>query len=104
MSEIVALKKKAIKFREKNCRFVVTEFVKTCDELVIDCSSCSQYQAEIPRFKICKPVRVCKACFDSLSAEKTQTQKLLSNSQQKSTNPTSQPLPTKTLTASPKKS
>ena len=90
---------------KKNSGFVDSGFVKTCDELVIDCSSCSQYQAEIPRFKICKPVRVCKACFDSLSAEKTQTQKLLSNSQQKSTtNPTSQPLPTKTLTASPKKS
>ena len=89
---------------EKKSNFVDLGFVKTCDELVIDCSSCSQYQAEIPRFKICKPARVCKACFDSLSAEKTQTQKSLSNSQQKSTNPTSQPLPTKTLTASPKKS
>jgi hypothetical protein len=91
---------------EKKSNFVDLGFVKTCDELVIDCSSCSQYQAEIPRFKICKPARVCKACFDSLSAEKTQTTQKLSNSQQKLTNPTSQPplLPTTATTASPKKS
>ena len=30
------------------------------------CSSCSQYQAEIPRLKIMQPVRVCKSCHDSL--------------------------------------
>ena len=41
---------------------------RSCGQLF--CSSCSQYQAEIPRFKICKPVRVCKACYDSLIAEK----------------------------------
>jgi hypothetical protein len=30
------------------------------------CSSCSQYQADIPRLKIMQPVRVCKPCHDSL--------------------------------------
>ncbi len=30
------------------------------------CSSCSQYQAEIPRLKIMHPVRVCKPCKDRL--------------------------------------
>ena len=33
------------------------------------CSSCSQYKKEIPRMKIHQPVRVCKACLESLSSE-----------------------------------
>ncbi len=33
------------------------------------CSSCSQYQAEIPRLKIHQPVRVCKTCRDELFEE-----------------------------------
>jgi len=33
------------------------------------CSSCSQYQAEIPRMKIHQPVRVCKPCLDQLSSQ-----------------------------------
>ena len=35
------------------------------------CSSCSQYQAEIPRLKILQPVRVCKTCHDSETSQKT---------------------------------
>ena len=30
------------------------------------CSSCSQYQAEIPRLNILQPVRVCKSCHNHL--------------------------------------
>ena len=33
------------------------------------CSSCSQYKKEIPRMKIHQPVRVCKACLQSLNSE-----------------------------------
>ena len=43
------------------------------------CSSCSQYQAEIPRLKILQPVRVCKSCHDGLTNDKV-TKKNLSKS------------------------
>ena len=33
------------------------------------CSSCSQYQAEIPRMKIHQPVRVCKPCHGHLTTD-----------------------------------
>ena len=33
------------------------------------CSSCSQYQAEIPRLNILQPVRVCKSCHNHLKAK-----------------------------------
>jgi len=41
---------------------------RNCGQLY--CSSCSKWSHEIPKFKISKPVRVCKACYDSLTAEK----------------------------------
>ena len=37
------------------------------------CSSCSQYQAEIPRLKIMQPVRVCKPCHVDLTKAVKQT-------------------------------
>jgi hypothetical protein len=46
------------------------------------CSSCSQYQAEIPRLKIMQPVRVCKPCHTNLT--KTKRPKLNSGSSRSS--------------------
>ena len=40
---------------------------RACGKLF--CSSCSQYQSEIPKMKILQKVRVCKSCFDQLRAE-----------------------------------
>ena len=37
------------------------------------CSSCSQYQAEIPRLRIMQPVRVCKPCHNELTTVKVHT-------------------------------
>ena len=48
------------------------------------CSSCSQYQAEIPRLKILQPVRVCKSCHNDLTNVKTTKTKSRSLSTPKS--------------------
>eukprot|EP00094_Tigriopus_californicus_P005213 TCALIF_05026-PB protein Name:"Similar to WDFY3 WD repeat and FYVE domain-containing protein 3 (Homo sapiens)" AED:0.04 eAED:0.04 QI:7/0.93/0.68/1/1/1/16/134/3650 len=43
---------------------------RACGKLF--CSSCSQYQASIPKMKILQKVRVCKPCFDQLKASPNQ--------------------------------
>ena len=40
---------------------------RACGKLF--CSSCSQYQANIPKLKIHHNVRVCKPCHDSLKSD-----------------------------------
>ena len=52
-----ALKESKKKFREKNCRFVVTEFVKTCDEFVTDQATWPCLMASSLRWKTMIPRR-----------------------------------------------
>jgi hypothetical protein len=49
-------------------RFTIYErrhHCRNCGRLY--CSSCSRYQADIPRLSIHQPVRVCRACFTELN-------------------------------------
>ena len=48
------------------------------------CSSCSQYQAEIPRLKIMQPVRVCKSCHVDLVKNSKKPKSISSNSRNSS--------------------
>ena len=52
-------------------RFTIYErrhHCRACGRLF--CSSCSQYQSEIPELKIHQKVRVCKPCLDKLDEAK----------------------------------
>ena len=59
---------------DRKVKFTIYERKHHCRNCgKVFCSSCSQYQAEIPRLKIMQPVRVCKPCHIELINAKSTT-------------------------------